>query len=230
MPTEITEKACTLCKKVQPVAEFVSSTGLGLANRCALCRSRGQKAHRKYVKKNLDTIHQYQADYVKERLRAPVEPGLMVCKRCLKTLPESEFPIGPNGTRFKNCDTCRKKIRDGQVFARARRTPEKADLHRKKCKDSNRAVRMQVLEHYGKICACCGESHIEFLGMDHVNGGGGVHRAEMHAGSIYRWLIRNGFPEGFRTLCFNCNFGRHVNGGICPHQKELNEQTVNSSE
>ncbi len=22
---------------------------------------------------------------------------------------------------------------------------------------------------------------------------------------MYRWLIRNGFPEGFQTLCMPCN-------------------------
>ena len=27
------------------------------------------------------------------------------------------------------------------------------------------------------------------------------------------------FPEGFQILCFNCNAGKHRNGGRCPHEQ-----------
>jgi hypothetical protein len=27
----------------------------------------------------------------------------------------------------------------------------------------------------------------------------------------------NGFPAGFQVLCFNCNQGRRLNHGVCPH-------------
>jgi hypothetical protein len=37
--------------------------------------------------------------------------------------------------------------------------------------------------------------------------------------SFYMWLIRRGFPVGFQVLCFNCNIGRSMNGGICPHKE-----------
>lgn len=38
---------------------------------------------------------------------------------------------------------------------------------------------------------------------------------------IYRWLKDQGFPEGFRVLCHNCNQGRESNGGICPHREMM---------
>ena len=37
---------------------------------------------------------------------------------------------------------------------------------------------------------------------------------------ITTWLYRNNFPKGFQTLCFNCNWGKHINDGICPHQQK----------
>jgi hypothetical protein len=36
---------------------------------------------------------------------------------------------------------------------------------------------------------------------------------------VYLWLKREGFPAGFRVLCFNCNHAAHVNGGECGCQE-----------
>ncbi len=68
------------------------------------------------------------------------------------------------------------------------------------------ASRQAVFDHYGTKCACCGSA--TRLTIDHVNGDGSEHRKEIGAkGStrMYRWLISNGFPDGFQTLCGSCN-------------------------
>ena len=78
------------------------------------------------------------------------------------------------------------------------------------------------MEVYGRICACCGEDRPEFLTIDHIHGGGNRHRRELKRNggvSFYCWLIQQGFPEGYRTLCMNCNFARG-NYGYCPHEQE----------
>uniref|UniRef100_A0A6M3IW04 Uncharacterized protein n=1 Tax=viral metagenome TaxID=1070528 RepID=A0A6M3IW04_9ZZZZ len=77
-------------------------------------------------------------------------------------------------------------------------------------------LRNLVLNHYGKVCECCGESHIEFLGIDHILGGGSRHKKEIQ-GRLYYWLVNNNFPTGFRILCHNCNqaLGAY---GYCPHK------------
>jgi len=67
-------------------------------------------------------------------------------------------------------------------------------------------MRQAVFDHYGQECACCGSA--DDLSIDHVNGDGGMHRKEIGAkGStrMYRWLVVNGFPAGFQTLCGPCN-------------------------
>lgn len=52
----------------------------------------------------------------------------------------------------------------------------------------------------------------------------------MQSTRLYRSLKRRGFPKDrFRLLCANCNLGRYLNGGVCPHHNrptEDNEMTV----
>lgn len=78
-----------------------------------------------------------------------------------------------------------------------------------------------VLDHYGSICACCGENRIEFLTIDHINGGGHRHRQELkrRGKNFLFWLIKNNFPDGYRVLCMNCNFSLGM-FGYCPHKQE----------
>ena len=68
-----------------------------------------------------------------------------------------------------------------------------------------RLLRLSIIEHYGGECACCKEQRIEFLCVDHTNGGGTKHRKELGRVSIYSWIKKNGYPDGFRVLCWNCN-------------------------
>jgi len=84
---------------------------------------------------------------------------------------------------------------------------------------SRARVRDRVLHHYGRVCACCGST--EDLTVDHVEGGGAEHREELfgrrrgtESTAFYRWLIENGFPEGFQALCRPCNSSKQ-NGAAC---------------
>jgi DNA-directed RNA polymerase subunit RPC12/RpoP len=77
--------------------------------------------------------------------------------------------------------------------------------------------RNAALRHYGGRCACCGEDNWRFLAIDHIDGGGGQHRREVGTLSMARWLVQQGFPEGFRLLCHNCNHARGAYG-FCPHE------------
>lgn len=72
------------------------------------------------------------------------------------------------------------------------------------------SLRLEVLGHYSQgklVCVICGEDHIEFLVIDHIKGDGAEHRRSVGSSpsTIYRDLISNGFPDGFRVLCHNCN-------------------------
>ena len=89
---------------------------------------------------------------------------------------------------------------------------------------AKRMWKFKVVEHYSSgtmECACCGVHYLEFLTIDHINGGGNRQRKKLfrHGGGgskFYRWLISNCFPKGFRVLCNNCN-NSLGNFGYCPH-------------
>jgi hypothetical protein len=84
----------------------------------------------------------------------------------------------------------------------------------------------KVLAHYTKDgiikCFCCGERMIEFLTLDHINGGGSKDKIKTGSGQkFYRYLIQNNFPPelDLQILCFNCNCGKDRITGICPHRR-----------
>ena len=84
-------------------------------------------------------------------------------------------------------------------------------------------LRQDVLTAYGNACGCCGETHAEFLAMDHVNGNGNRHRKSIKregGTKFYLWLRQNNYPIGYRILCHNCNVSLGMYG-YCPHKQEV---------
>lgn len=134
------------------------------------------------------------------------------------------------------CRPCKKKNRVfGQNWRKKKggcvtcgRPPAPGLTRCDKCRTNNLAatkrsydrIKVEVINHYGGKCNCCGEEERMFLTIDHIASDGAEHRRNnnIKSGSgTYRWLKKNGFPRGFQVLCYNCNSGRHINGGVCPH-------------
>lgn len=93
-----------------------------------------------------------------------------------------------------------------------------------------RLLKIEVLTHYGHgkqlKCSCCDINEIAFLTLDHINGrqpherGSHANRVKYSGRALWGYLKRKGFPSGYQTLCWNCNSGRQVNKGICPHKQQ----------
>ena len=81
-----------------------------------------------------------------------------------------------------------------------------------------RKLRLKIVSVYGGKCVCCGEDEPYFLTIDHINGGGKVHRIKTGRGNrFYKWLEHNNFPtDGFQLMCMNCNKAKGTHN-ICPH-------------
>lgn len=83
------------------------------------------------------------------------------------------------------------------------------------------ALKSATVEAYGGRCACCCETLLPLLTIDHPDNDGAEHRRSLGhtcgGEPMYRWLRDNEWPPGFRVLCWNCNTGRYFNGGACPH-------------
>lgn len=55
--------------------------------------------------------------------------------------------------------------------------------HNKYLREYTKRLRLQLINNYGGICTCCGESNVYFLTIDHVNGGGNKHRKTVNRSS-----------------------------------------------
>lgn len=78
-------------------------------------------------------------------------------------------------------------------------------------------LRAQAIEFYGGKCKCCGEVRLEFLVIDHINGGGRKDRERIGNGvNWYLYLVKN-HPSHVRVLCQNCN-AAIAHYGRCPHE------------
>lgn len=85
----------------------------------------------------------------------------------------------------------------------------------------DRRLKEEAILHYGGECACCHETQIVVLTLDHVDGQGAQHRRDTGCGSggrFYRWLRARGWPNDpeLQVLCFNCNQAKHILG-VCFH-------------
>jgi len=60
---------------------------------------------------------------------------------------------------------------------------------------------------------------MEFLAIDHINGGGEKERRKLRRGGVNFciWLRSHDFPKGYRVLCHNCNMSLGIYG-YCPHK------------
>lgn len=160
------------------------------------------------------------------------------CIRCKETKPFDGFakdlsrPDGKHpycrecksvdGKRYHRDNAEKRRIAGIAWRAKSKGTAKYAVMQKTSSKKYRAALRTRVLRAYGgemPTCACCGESIVEFLAIDHIHGGGNAHRRSIGSNcgaSIYKWLERNGFPAGFQVLCHNCNFAKSKHG-MCPH-------------
>lgn len=106
-----------------------------------------------------------------------------------------------------------------QALDKTARIAAQPSYYTNKQKAYGQRLRALVLAAYGGACACCGESEPIFLQVDHIEGGGREHFAEIGMGpAFYRWLRDRGFPKDrFRLLCGNCNMAVRW-ARPCPHE------------
>jgi len=84
-------------------------------------------------------------------------------------------------------------------------------------REQHKILQRQFLEMYGGVCMCCGEKDIRFLTLDHVNGNGSADRRERSRAAILREALSDLNTEKYQILCYNCNMGKAINDGVCPH-------------
>ncbi len=88
-----------------------------------------------------------------------------------------------------------------------------AEKRREYARQRNKDQKELVYNHYGRKCCHCGIEDMRVLTIDHINNDGAAHRKKLFnngGNSFNRWLCKNNFPEGFQTLCRNCNWIKYL--------------------
>lgn len=89
-------------------------------------------------------------------------------------------------------------------------------------------LKLELINAYGGKCNCCGETNWIFLTIDHIAGGGNIHRKNIKrtGTDFYRWLKINNYPkDNYQLLCYNCNITKG-HQGFCPCK--IDKKTDNS--
>lgn len=143
-----------------------------------------------------------------------------VCNKCGEEHPIENFPrYRSQPGRRRQCRSCCLTWRRGYV-RRMMTDPEKLEARRIDQNQRNRKLRQEIIEAYGGVCECCGETEPLLLNIDHVNNDGSRERMESNMFSQKLWyrLRREGYPrDRYQLLCVSCNMGKAKHGD-CPHR------------
>ena len=154
--------------------------------------------------------------------------ALKTCSKCGETKAICEYYKRKNGTTQAECKECTKER------TRSRKTgPDRErvlEMDNKALRSRRKAERDRAFAAYGGfVCKCCGETQPLFLSLDHINNDGGefrkneLGRRTMAGYHTYVWLRKNGYPPDIQVLCMNCQHGKRMNNGVCPHQGTCND-------
>lgn len=201
-------KYCSICVQAKPLEAF-SRRYVGLENFYSYC-----KQCRKERSRKTDVEAYYCAECGRQSTRVIGGPDL--CRQCRPKMPN------------KNCRYCGEPFASGQYNRSYCSTECRYQVRREVLRQEDRARRERIIEHYGganPACQCCGETEPKFLNLDHINGGGYKQKKELGNSGFIRWIEKANYPLGFRLLCWNCNQGRQLNGGECPHNDPKEPRT-----
>ncbi len=180
-----------------------------------------------------------------------LQPSTRQCKKCGNTKPLDQFAtVYSKASRGQNyrqhsCQDCAKVSHAARMRRARLNNSEKYRVHqrehrarhlervRRQRRESGIRRKMRVMAAYGGKCACCGETELSMLTMDHIHEDGNKHRDELNGGrgrevsvEMYCWLERNKCPDGFQVLCYNCNISKHRGRGVCAHKSGEGSTTI----
>ena len=98
--------------------------------------------------------------------------------------------------------------------AATRRSYQKHKVERRRHDNARRReTRIEVLAYYGGdklACVKCGFNDGRALSIDHIAGGGKQAERDRRGTALAPWLKYRGYPEGYQTLCMNCQFIKKI--------------------
>lgn len=153
--------------------------------------------------------------------------ALKKCRVCGENKPLTDYYLHSSKKYLVNtCKPC--VIEQNRV---RRNGPNKEAYHERENawhRNKRARIREQVFAGYGGYkCVCCGETEPKFMTLDHINNDGGEFRKRvlgkrtMAGYHTYVWLIKNNYPPVVQVMCMNCQHGKLMNNGTCPHKERV---------
>ena len=149
---------------------------------------------------------------------------MRICGRCNNLKSDDCFKT----INSKHCIKCRERDRSWRnnnvekILMRRKQIYQfqKSIISERK-KIKSKVLKKTIVDHYGGKCICplCDEQQLDFLTIDHIDGGGTKQRknTSIHGGTnFYYWIIKNDYPSNLQIMCLNCNVSRHILGQ-CEH-------------
>lgn len=169
--------------------------------------------------------------------KQPNLTGIKECEKCRdkrRNAQKKQYHQTQYNKNKEKISSQRKIYKQAGLCSRCGKEKENSNLTCSICLQKQTEKRQHnkdiVFAAYGGYkCSCCGENIKEFLQIDHINNDGAKHRKSIFGEKnknkpLYSWIIKNNFPPMFQILCANCNWGKRMNNGVCPHEK-LNGET-----
>jgi hypothetical protein len=174
---------------------------------------------RKYAIKNKDKIKEYK-ELRKERRNE-------LARRDRRLNPEKYAALRSRRDKVKAKET-------RKLYAQTHK--EKINNWKRLSHLKDKILAFYVYSDGTMKCSLCNSPNFSCLGLDHINGGGTHHRTTnpMANNNIYRLVMLQGFPEGYRLLCQNCNYLCHINtlsakhGKTAKHRKKLKTEALSA--
>lgn len=149
---------------------------------------------------------------------------LKKCLKCNNKKPETdEYFYKKKGHFTSPCKVCQQE-KQAEYYQSNKPKPKNTTTKQKTYRNRNKTrltkqkkrnrsdLRLLALWHYGgqpPECACCGETHIQFLCVSD-------HTKKLNSHRLYQKLRKDGYPDGYEVLCQNCAHAL-VTYGECPH-------------
>jgi hypothetical protein len=193
-------KRCRKCGEVKPLGQFTRDRSKRDGRRASCGKCERERDRRRYPERRDEHLEYFRQYYL--------DNG-----EALREYQRQYRAANPEKLRERD----RRYYQDNrEAIAVKQRQWEDANREKLREQARRRAARLReaVLEHYGRVCACPGCYSTENLVIDHINGDGRQHRAELFGeknrkvgGGVrfHSWLVKNGFPAGLQTLCSRCN-------------------------
>jgi hypothetical protein len=188
-----------------------------------LCISCGKKSAA--IAKRCEECHRWRMNWQKQRRDSYLAEGM--CSACGKRKLHTKTMCKPCSVKHAGyVRTRRQRCKASNLCTQCGKANK---THTERCAPCmviqgayREKVKGEVYAAYGGyVCACCGEDEPRFLTIDHIQNDGNKMRGTVHprhTWSFYLWIRRNNFPTGLQVLCWNCQQGKHFNGGVCPHK------------